>query len=55
MDVDEAVDLLFDVSYYKAAKQVTKRSKELTSLPEISEHNPGALFRKSLSNNIDFT
>ena len=24
------------------------------SLPEISEHNPGALFRKSLSNDIDF-
>ena len=23
-------------------------------LPEISEHNPGALFRTSLSNNIDF-
>ena len=24
------------------------------NIPEISEHNPGALFRKSLSNNIDF-
>ena len=26
----------------------------LLSLSEISEYNPGALFRKSLSNNIDF-
>ena len=26
----------------------------LIVVPEISEHNPGALFRKSVYNNIDF-
>ena len=26
----------------------------MTILPEVSEHNPGPLFSKSLSNNIDF-
>ena len=42
--------LVFDNNPYVLSYFVLK----ISSLPEFSVYNPGALFRKSLSSNIDF-